>query len=98
MIALLFPKGGQWEREEVQNQEVVYTESQMRTFHFDINLSLERKMAVSCISAWNYLGNLLCQIGPIYCCQLHSIEDTENGHLFRNEEKCSLCFPVELWA
>lgn len=69
MIVLLFPKGGQWEREEVQNHEVVHTESQMHTFHFGINLSLERKMAVSCISAWNYPRNLLFQIGPIYCCQ-----------------------------
>lgn len=39
MIALLFPKGGQWSREEVQNQEVVHTESQMLTFHFGINLN-----------------------------------------------------------
>jgi len=62
MIALSFPKGGKWEGEEVQNQKVVRTESQMHTF------------------------------------QLHGIEDSENGHLFCNEEKCSLSFPVELWA
>lgn len=39
MIALLFPKEGQWEREE----------SERNTFHFDIYLSLERAMAMSCL-------------------------------------------------
>lgn len=34
----------------------------------------------------------------IYCCQLHVTEDSENGHFFHNEEKCSLYFSVELWA
>lgn len=82
----------------IQNQEVVHKESQMHAFCFGINLSLERKMAVSCISAWSYLGNLLFQIGPVYCSQLRSIEDSENSHLFHNGEKCSLCFPVDLWA
>lgn len=53
LIALLFPGGGQWEweREEVQNREVITTEWQMCAFHFDINLSLERKMPGCCISA-----------------------------------------------
>lgn len=82
----------------VQNQEVDHTEAQMHAFYFGINLSLERKMAVARISAWTYLGNLLFQIGPVYCCQLHGIEDSENGHLFHSGEECSLCFSVELWT
>lgn len=58
MIALLFQKGGQWERDEVLNQEVVHAESQMHTFHFGLTLSLEGEMAVSCLSAWNYFKNI----------------------------------------
>lgn len=96
LIALLFPEGGQWEREEVQNQEVIRTESQMRAFHFDINLSLERKMPGCCISAWTYVRNLVFQIGATCYCQLHGVEYSGNGHIFHNEEECSLYFLVEL--
>lgn len=95
-IALLFPEGDQWEREEVQNQEVVCTKSQM-PLTLKINLSLERRIPGYFISAWNYLRNLVFQIGPTSYCQLRGIEDRENGHIFPNEEKWSLCFLVELW-
>lgn len=94
LIALLFPEGGQWEREEVQNWEVIRTELQMCAFHFHINLSLERKMPGCCISAQTCLRNLVFQIGPTCYCQLHGIEDRENGHIFHNKEKCSLYFLV----
>lgn len=96
LIALLFPEGGQWEREEVQNWEVIHIESQMHAFHFDINLNLERKMPGCYISAWTYLRNLVFQIEPTYYGQLHGIEGRENDHIFHNEEKSSLCFLVEL--
>lgn len=98
LITLLFPEGGQWEKEEVLNREVMHTESQLCAFHFDINLNLERKMPGYCISAGNYLRNLVFQIGPTCYCQLHGIEDRENGNIFHNEEKYSLCFLVELWV
>lgn len=45
-----------------------------------------------------YLRNVVFQIGPTCYCQLHGIEDRENGHVSHNEEKCSLCFLVELWV
>lgn len=64
LITLLFPEGGQWEKEEVLNREVMHTESQVCAFHFDISLSLERKMPGYCTCAGNYLRNLVFQIGP----------------------------------
>lgn len=86
LTTLLLPEGGQWER--VQNRKVICTESQMCAFHFDTNLSLERKMPGYCISTWTSRRNLAFQIGQTCYCQLHGIEDRENDHIFHNEEEC----------
>lgn len=50
-------------------------------------------MALSCISGWNYLGDLLFQTEPIYCCQLHVIEDTENGPSFAMKKNVDFVLP-----
>lgn len=59
LISLVFPEGGQWGREEVQNREVIHTLLRMCAFHFVVNLRLERKMPGRCISVCNIL-EILC--------------------------------------